>query len=340
MFMNMSYINALDNSTGESHSTPLVHHHFARLESKEHIMLMSDMTVNDTNDKWITTTCYPSPKKDVLLFLCLMGTKGFCPFQTEGGVAISFRKAYFERQNSTNARKVDVVPSNAIQTSNDGNEMEATMAAVLCVASRVNGVGGVSLRQYIPAIYSHIEKFDKLKEHKLVESELKYNKALASVLDNTLIPFCAPPNQEWPEWLGNELPGSRFGHISRPRNDEMVDIKTSFELFGECKDLTAGVKLPNMKQIVDRIMKQKVWKVHIVFVRKLQGLYYEDTTKPFVQPIGYDIRFAAVKRCKKDEELELCEIKNLPGIDGFEEGSKLILFFEFNSVDETKEVAS
>jgi hypothetical protein len=321
LFLNMSY----HYTAAGKHNSPLIHRHFAHLEERFkdgqfRIHLMNDLTLeNDTSAKWIPITKFPAPKDDVLLFLCLMGTRDFYPFRSESGKCISFRQAAEELEVLTRSRELRLVYDNLVQKTNDGMFLEAVLASCLCVASRSNGIGGVCLGAFICSVFSHTQMGDELKTYTL--NIPRNAPASLYALLTSIIPNLAPPNQEWPDCV-RTIPEGNFGHISRTPNDSRLDLRTDFGLTGESKDRKT-LTLDIMKQIIARVPKES--KVHVVFVRSLQNNYFTQASFASEFP-DTKMSFCAVKAAN-DSELELCEIKGLPDIHSFDKDSTLVIFY-------------
>ena len=59
----------------------------------------------------------------------------------------------------------------------------------------------------------------------IVASDLFDKYAGLADLSCKRIPFLAPPNAEWPQWiLDTRGDGCNFGHVVRVRNDERCDV--------------------------------------------------------------------------------------------------------------------
>ena len=323
LFLNISY----HYTVLGRHNCPLIHQHFAHLEERVRagsddefrIHLLNDLTLeSDPRTKWNPTTRFPEPKDDILLFLCLMGTRDFNPFRNGSGKDISFRQAVQEIGDSRRSNEVKLIYDNAIQISNDGMFLEAILASCLCVASRSNGIGGVCLEAFICSVFSHAEKQKELKTYSL-KMPGNAPESLLTLLANFIIPNLAPPNQKWPECV-QSIPQGRFGQIFRSRNQNRLDLTTDFGLTGESKD--QKVKIQTMREIIERIPKTS--KVHIVFVRTLQSSYFGRSSFACEFP-DRRLSFCVVKAY--NSYLKLSEINGLPNIHSFDNNSTLVIFY-------------
>lgn len=327
LFLNMSY----DYNSGVAHSCPLIHRHFAHLEervrvnreevSKYCMHLLNDMTLeSDPRTIWKPTTKFPEPKDDMLMFMCLMGTRNFNPFRDGSGRDISFCKAVEELESSRRSKELKLVYDNAFQITNDGMFLEAVLASCLCVASRSNGIGGVPLRNFICSVFAHIEKENGLRNYLLQIPENQHD--LLDFLNGFIIRNLAPPNQEWPDWV-SAIPGGKFGHISRTRNQSRLDLTTSFSLTGESKSYRSAISLSTMREMIKRVPASS--KVHIIFVHSLQGSYYAKDASFKREFPNSDLRFCFVG--KHGPNLVLNDIWGLPGIKSFKNDSTLVIFY-------------
>ena len=315
LFLNMSYLYSKEQQT---HSSPLIHRHFARLVDGDVLCLKNNLTIGGSFSPWSPRSCFPSPNEDLLLFLCLMGTKSFFPFRVSSSLVTncSFRKAAQEVEQSINARTLIFNCGNAAQATNDGMFLEALLASSLCVSSHGSGLGGSALHSFISSIWSHCSLFDEFKTFTL---ELPKYRPLANFLREFEIPVLAPPNQEWPEWI-HSVPGAKFGWLRRTRNEDRFDIATSFHLTGESKDYKSNITTEIMKKMLQRVPKTS--KVHIIFVRQLQTEYFTKARFPFPNFC------CCVIKSQGNGILKLCDVKGMPGIQSYKRNvSKLVLLF-------------
>jgi hypothetical protein len=311
LFLNMSYAYAKENHN--SCNTPLINHHFAQLTDSECVELNSSLQTS-TGEEWDPKCCFPSPSDDLLLYLCLMGTSKFHPFQI-GSKKVSFCKAVKEINSLRQNRQLFFMNDNATQSCNDGMFMEATLAGILCASSRRDGVKGITLHRFISTMWSHLLLTnDQFEEYHLSKAELSPD--FVCFLDTFVIPILAPPNQNWPSFLKNN-PFINSGMLECPKNKSGVDIQTDFNLSGECKDYKSRISGRVMHNIISRIPLKT--KVHIVFVRQLQKSYQHFST--YTQ-----ISFCVVK--EENDELKLKNIKGLPPLNDFTSHHILVVFFE------------
>ena len=356
MFLNASYSYKSEKGDNRMHYTPLIHRHFACLPEKKPFYLTNRLHTMEST-MWVPKSIFPDPKDDVLLYLCLMGTKGFKPFRQDDNQAISFRTAAENLLQKKDGRVLTFDFVNAVQSSNSGMFLEAVMASSLIAASRKNGLQGVLLREYMPLVLNHCSKAPAVDPFTLV---LPQSEALANLLDSNFIPALAPPNQEWPECV-QRIPGARFGTLSRTVNIDRIDIKTSFGLTGESKDYINPIPLTKMIEILDRVPRES--RIHIVFTRILQNTYFKETKAVPTQGSRKSTRSAVIEKnsratvgeifnkvtkgrkpnkrkenhswpnlccCKVvnsgNEKIELVDINGLPGIGKYTVGKVLVLF--------------
>lgn len=321
LFLNMSYPG--------SQCSSLIHRHFAHLfiepsQNSLCIELLNDMRTKDSSLMWEQKTVFPELADDVLLYLCLMGTKKFSPFfSKKKQTHISFREAASYINTHRRNKEFCLNFDNAVQVSNDGMFLEALLASALCVASRANGVGGICLRDYICALFSHIQLSERLQLYNLKTEGL--NDLLRELLNNFVIPVLAPPNQEWPK-LVSCIPNSKFGYLARAKNKDRIDVTTNFNLSGESKDHKKTISAKIMRDILNRVPVNT--KVHIIFASSLQGEYFSENKTKQCPPDWTSLNLCCfVVRLKSDNNLQLDGIRGLPGFDSFNGNSRLVLFF-------------
>ncbi len=334
LFLNMSYsFKALEDEK-KIHRSPFIHRHFARLLNSNRSVIMKrddDLLVKVGREykMWNPVSLVPPPEHDVILFLSLMGTCNFFPFQSNINGTLSkasYRKGVQEIETLRKRRELVLCYDNVDQNANDGMYMEAMLASILCVGSRANGLCGCSLQEYIGAIWNHalppndgeMQSF-KLQDFKYARGSVRH---LVEFLSEFMIPVLAPPNQQWPDWINKGIGDNDgriyFGHLRRTKNKERIDISTDFGLSGESKDRLVTSQV--MQGIVDRIPNDS--KVHFVFGRSYQQSYSIATPA--------DVTFCIVRQ-RNNSLITLENVKGLPGKSSFKKDkSKLVLLFQID----------
>ncbi|EGF81270.1 expressed protein [Batrachochytrium dendrobatidis JAM81] len=255
----------------ENQSTPLIHSHFAQLNGEKNFILMNNGRIQDHSASWRPSSVFPELKNDILLYLLLMGGKGFSACYTGDNKQVPYAYFLMEAKSNPDYRSHILYFSNAVQDSNDGMFLESLLCSTVCLASHSNGVKGIDLKPFLLNLVYQLQ-IDKPDSEDV--SILDLNR-----LDGIkfTVPFLSPPNQKWPDFV--QIPGSNFNWLSRARNSEGIDLKTSCGLFGESKDHKGVISLETMVNIIGRIPEAA--EVELVFTRKLQDSYFNPPAPSF-----------------------------------------------------------
>jgi hypothetical protein len=165
--------------------------------------------------------------------------------------------------------------SNANQTSNDGNFLEALMCTTLCLASHRNGFEGVDLHGFLLDLVFQLQscKID------VNQVSIENYDSVVGELAGMMIPYLSLPNKNLPEYL-YQIPGCEFCDLLRTKNMDQIDLQTSNLLIsGEAKDYGTSVGLADLKKIIKRIPKES--RLSFIFTRSMQKSYFNRPAKPF-----------------------------------------------------------
>ena len=112
--------------------------------------------------------------------------------------------------------------SNANQTSNDGNFLEALMSNTICLASHRNGFGGIDLHGFLLDLGFQLQSCKIDMNQVSIEN---YDRVVGE-LAGMMIPYLSPPNQILPEYL-YQIPGCELCDLLRTKNMDQIDLQTS-----------------------------------------------------------------------------------------------------------------
>jgi hypothetical protein len=267
--------------------TAMIHSHFAQLRGVRELILMNDgcllddgcldngeslygdLCVDEDKDlPWIPRSVFPPIDQDFLLYLLLMGGKGYPAFKLRNQ-AVPY--AYY-LMNVT--AKVDYLQnvldlSNSSQKSNDGNFLESLLSTNVCAASHCQGVKGTTLKEFLPSLIFHLQNTPK--PSKMVIENLQ----LLGGRNEWKFPFLSPPDKEWPRDI-RKIRNMYFGNLKRTKNVDRIDLEADGGITGEAKDY--GTKL-ELRTLIRRI--PNTTKLHLVFTRNLQQTYFKKPAIPF-----------------------------------------------------------
>ncbi|KAF4031476.1 hypothetical protein GN244_ATG16709 [Phytophthora infestans] len=202
-----------------------MHVHFANLVDEE----ITDVVVSGGKLKkvdgtpWMPICRFPVIEEDVLLYLAVLGGKEFSAYYdyntgkkySTAGVFDAFRRRIGNEQHgNTNALRKKYC------------EFENLVAHALFCASRKNGVRGIAFNEFFFALVDEFQdEFNptKFKASALLERYAGLKKKFAE----TMIPFVAPPNARWPDYIlgacGAGDGDCNFGHLVRAKDSERLD---------------------------------------------------------------------------------------------------------------------
>ncbi|KAJ8329323.1 hypothetical protein O5D80_002539 [Batrachochytrium dendrobatidis] len=305
----------------ESQSTPLIHSHFAQLDGEKNFILMNNGCIQEQPASWRPSSVFPELKNDILLYLLLMGGKGFSACYAGDGKQVPYAYFLMKAKSNPDYRSHILYFSNAVQDSNDGMFLESLLCSTVCLASHSNGVKGIGLKPFLLNLVYQLQ-IDKPDSEDVSILDLNRLDGITFT-----VPFLSPPNQKWPDFV--QIPGLNFDWLSRARNSEGIDLKTSCGLFGESKDHKGVISLETMVNIIGRIPKAA--KVELVFTRKLQDSYFNPPAPSFevqFQRKGHVLKKAYYKIDASKPNTLLEPIKGLPCDQPDMDG--VVIFFEIN----------
>ncbi len=285
LFLNASFQYVND----EHGSTPLIDSHFATLYGAKNLVLMNTGCLENSDNDWHPTSIFPSLDEDILLYLCFMRGKEIDAFREESFIdegsallkifkPVSYATFFMNVLKTADARRGMIRFQNSAQRSNDGMFLESLLSSCVCLSSHSNGFSGVMLQQFLSDLVYQIQRTYEAPINIMKFEGLDFMK-------DFLVPFLSPPNQKWPDWLSTS-PDYRFSNLTRTLNKDQIDLSSDCGITGESKDYGDKIKLPKMKEILLRIPEHS--KLHIVFVRQLQGSYFTkkgDTFQRFSQTL-------------------------------------------------------
>ncbi|KAG1688451.1 hypothetical protein DVH05_003656 [Phytophthora capsici] len=222
-----------------------MHLHFANLIDEE----ITDVVVSRGNLEyqlngrpWSPICRFPVVEEDVLLYLAVLGGKKFSAYhnykaEKRHSVVGVFKD--FRKQCGSETHENKKAPRN------DFSEFENLVAHAIFCASRMNGVRGIAFNEFFSVLIGEFrsepyqrEESNQTEESKQSEQTDQTEKFDSSALlekydrlkekfTETRIPFLAPPNARWPDYIlracGNGDCDCNFGHLVRAKDEERLD---------------------------------------------------------------------------------------------------------------------
>ena len=184
--------------------------------------------------------------------------------------------SYISTTQSVMGNALDV--RNAVAIARSGNELEAVVSTAVIIASHRNGFTGCSVSMFLSNLVKELILQTAIRDTK--RCTVTWTADGTCGLQDMVVPYLAAANDKWPQAL-TEIEDGYFGHLSRKPNKEMIDFSVTSlvggkELFtGECKNYSEKIKLPVLKECLQRMMSRQS-KLHLVVVSKLQDNYFCD----------------------------------------------------------------
>ena len=269
--------------------------HFANLLEDDEFLLQlksASLFKKGARKGWSPHLSFPSPNEDILLFLCLMGNKGYYPICKSGTTdRIPFRKSlnFIKRLGKLQRGTLNLRYENPEVPHNTGLELEAMSTAIISLCSHYEGLHGIEFGTFLSHVLYELELLESLKD---VSCQIKGFKLFSKIV----IPFLSAPSVPWPKELFSF--DYNFCNLRRTLNAERIDFSTSTFIFeneprilsGECKDWKKNIPVEEFENILVRIPRNSV--IHLVFARNMSEQYYGPrsqgkTFESFVKNITY-----------------------------------------------------
>ncbi|KAE8895547.1 hypothetical protein PF003_g20687 [Phytophthora fragariae] len=280
--------------------TKSMHLHFANLMDEKLTVQRSTNQLHQRRDgKWVPwrPLCrFPAIDEDVLLYLAVLGGKTY--------------SGYFDRVEYIPHSTLEIFKmypkgkgfsthKNPNALANDFNAFENMVAHSIFCASRKKGVGGILFDDFFFELLCEFQDEPRLEKMKIedktvVASDLLKGYDDLAYLRETRIPFLAPPNATWPEYILDTRArrvGSRcddnchFGHLIRAANKERCDAyvvnmesEDRIPLFHcECKHWSKRVGSETIESIISGLNSAwpGKWALSVVFCVELAVLRKE-----------------------------------------------------------------
>ena len=259
--------------------------HFANLVEEEDFILQiqsSFLTKKGSGqiEKWVPSLSFPNPKEDILLFLCLMGNKGYYPICEFNSMnRIPFRKSFMAIKELQKMQQItfNIHCENPHVITNTGLELEAIAVAIVSLCSHYHGLEGITFGMFLSHMLYELECLESSTE--TVSCENVYYKGFEEIV----IPFLSAPSVPWPvELLESKY---NFCNLRRTLNKERIDFWTdTFDLdnrkrsiSGECKDWSSDLPRTQIENSLVRIPHNSI--IHLVFTNTMSVEYYGPRSK-------------------------------------------------------------
>jgi len=256
--------------------------HFANLvEDNPFCLVLESECIKKeyTEGDWNPCLSFPDPREDILLFLCLMGNKGYYPIcKSESTTRIPFVRSLdeIEAGGKLDSRSLVLRFENPAALYNSGVEWEATISAIISLCSHYEGLNGIEFGKYISHVLYELEFLGSSSEI------VSCKNGLYSAFSKTTIPFLSAPSVSWPEELLQFNVDYNLCNLRRSRNSDRIDFQTDpFTcldgkkriMSGECKNWRKKIETSHIEDILVRVPENSA--IHLVFVKKMQEDYYD-----------------------------------------------------------------
>ena len=245
-----------------SQKSAFIQSHFAQLNNyPENFQILSNGFRETGKGVFQFLSSFPALKDDILLYLILMGGKGFPAFR-HYNEATSYSVFLNRHLNTTDIARNKVFFSNASQSSNDGQFLESLLCSVICLSSHSNGFAGIQIQNFVNHIVFNVqivtENFNSV-----------FIKNIGN-LGNLVIPYLLPPNQDI-DLNCFRIPDSYIALMKRDVNSAMRDLSFGLGCYAESKDHAQNLNSGTIASIIKKIPVES--KLFIVFTRGLCKTY-------------------------------------------------------------------
>ncbi|KAE8988293.1 hypothetical protein PR003_g17228 [Phytophthora rubi] len=320
--------------------------HFSRLPDKKPFDLWTGgpykyfPLMGEGGKEWRCFSIFPTPEEDALLHLCLTGGKGFSAFKDSGSFRVIFWEAGRENCSFLDSRPIGV---------GDSMSLEVMVAGAIAVASHYNGLAGLTFSDFFSALLFELGMQNS------EDISVKFPKDLAAILSDLPVPFLAPPNVKWPDFLLQT--SLNLGTVSRLRFRDKGDIEfLGGKISVECLASKCSLSQARMRRALTWIPDASV--IHFIVLHSLRREYfrkrgrdqngnvvYEQFRKNLAKSLrdAHFYRLAVFQSPVNDTEGRMWrdDLEEIPGMSnelcrplGFKSGqvSKVIIFLELCAV--------
>ncbi|KAE8889862.1 hypothetical protein PF003_g25913 [Phytophthora fragariae] len=225
----------------------------------------------------------------MLLYLAVLGGEAYSGYHdcsrspVHGIIAYSTKSIFLEQLDGVEFSGHE----NTHTESRDFKTFENMVAHALFCASRRNGVQGILFNDFYAWLLGEFQAMStmvKMTVHdasgkkEIVASDLFDGYSAQEAMRKMVIPFLAPPNAEWPQYILNTRDhGCNFDHLVRACNSDRCDVfirsagseaRTALFLC-ECKRWGRIVSFRAMQRIIRGLNAKWQWEFVLVFCEEL-----------------------------------------------------------------------
>lgn len=237
----------------------LIESHFANLIQTDILELKWGRDLLLLNGEGFTPKFkFPAVEEDVLLHLVLMGGKYHKALKS------SFLKSLEETKKH---QRFQLCFANSNQTSNDGQELEAMVAAAFVISSHQNGFSGTDFGSVLAHFLFEIDLVNSM-------TPLIYPPIIQNFIDMH-VPFLSAPNVAWSLPLIDLL---KLANFERSRNLTRIDCSVvGHGITFELKDHQAKFGLTLLESTFPR--KPTDSKIHLIVTNNIIDHFYNSPRK-------------------------------------------------------------
>ncbi|KAL3667217.1 hypothetical protein V7S43_007452 [Phytophthora oleae] len=195
--------------------------HFANLVDDQLTkVVLKDGELQVDGKDWVPQCVFPDIQDDMLLYLAVLGGKEYSGYYDHNSHTAHSTKSIFSRYIISTGL---ALRTNTKAVKSDYAAFENMVAHAIFCASRRNGVRGICFNDFFAGLLGELQ--DECQpmtmtiagsRKTIVAGDLLGGFPALTSLANATIPFVAPPNARWPDYILNEnANGCKFGHLVR-----------------------------------------------------------------------------------------------------------------------------
>jgi hypothetical protein len=324
--------------------TLFVASHFASLDDEDcDLFIHRNCLSKNQKTEWRPTASFKGAEDDSFLYLMLGdGNRHldfpapFVSFDSKRMTTLETFKNLMDDHNGKSSGTV-VPTENDLAMKREGNELEATAAVAVEIASHRGGLGGLEIPDFLLQLATELlSSYERL--------EWSYSPPfpvtpatcppLNIPLSERRVPYLSSEGDSWPQTF-REIDGVCWGHLSRTKDREKIDLKiltaqspTQPVISAECKNYANNLSGEVLRGILRRIPGTS-W-LHLVLCTHMQDAYWTEATEVAWEPFRakHGLGESAILRVVKQGSrltLEPLFPKSVP----LTPPTKLVVFFPF-----------
>jgi hypothetical protein len=261
----------------------VMHNHFANLERSDVVDVyvdQSDYIVDEI--KWSPKYFFPQVEDDLLLYLAVLGCWN-CPVFLDLLTVTEYSTRHIlEMLGNVPMHK------SVNEVSRSGSYLENMLTIGVVTCSRRNGVGGITLDEFMEYFLGEFSECDAGKMKLTFGTKNVSISSFCKTLEAQKIPFLTPANRVWPRFL-KRLNGCFFGDLMRPPRQSMCDllIKRKPWFIGKAKNWMNNLNSAELYKIIMKRWIKRRWKFGLIVTNRILRSMFGTRKKEDLEVLRY-----------------------------------------------------